>query len=147
VARNEDEQREKARIRMAVCDHTPALIHIHTYILAARRRQAIKDAGCVSEEAAACTKAAHARYRAKYVHFLDQSTHALTTTLQKARVLGLPAASEATRVRLAQPFLMQTNLYILQNLHWQARRAGAPRAPCTKQVTRGCCLGRPTRQG
>ncbi|KAJ7186262.1 hypothetical protein B0H12DRAFT_1083198 [Mycena haematopus] len=46
--RNEDELREKARLRMAA------------------RRQAMKMSGAVSDETAASIKQAHANYRAKY---------------------------------------------------------------------------------
>ncbi|KAJ7262796.1 hypothetical protein B0H12DRAFT_1069222 [Mycena haematopus] len=50
--RNEDELREKARLRMAA------------------RRQAMKMSGAVSDETAASIKQAHANYRAKNAKFL-----------------------------------------------------------------------------
>ncbi|KAJ7745171.1 hypothetical protein B0H14DRAFT_2637200 [Mycena olivaceomarginata] len=55
-ARNEDELREKARVRMAT--------------LALRRRQAIKDSGQLADEAAAGIKQAHTKYRDKNRDYL-----------------------------------------------------------------------------
>ncbi|KAJ7715777.1 hypothetical protein B0H14DRAFT_2644044 [Mycena olivaceomarginata] len=55
-ARNEDELREKARVRMAT--------------LALRRRQAIKDSGQLADEVAARIKQAHTKYRDKNWDYL-----------------------------------------------------------------------------
>ncbi|KAJ6467622.1 hypothetical protein C8R47DRAFT_1078528 [Mycena vitilis] len=61
--KNEEKLRDKARIRMA------------------KRRQAVKDTGFVSDEAAARIQAAHAAYRAKFSQSTYMSIHTTNWTL------------------------------------------------------------------
>ncbi|KAJ7788724.1 hypothetical protein B0H14DRAFT_2627986 [Mycena olivaceomarginata] len=91
-----------------------------------KRRQAIKDAGCVSEEAAACTKAAHARYRAKKRKYL-----AFQQRLRRQETFIAKHGVQAHRERLAQNTSREDAAWAAQLAEAEktrlAARAGAPR--------------------
>ncbi|KAJ7715370.1 hypothetical protein B0H14DRAFT_3522647 [Mycena olivaceomarginata] len=91
-----------------------------------KHRQAIKDAGCVSEEAAACTKAAHARYRAKKREYL-----AFQQRLRRQEIFITKHGVQAHRERLAQNRSHEDAAWAAQLAKAEearlAARAGAPR--------------------